>query len=264
MLMLSVSATAGSISISQAVDKSTVAYEDSVQFEIRLQWQGPQSAYLFDKPLSPTILGLKVRGFSSSIASAGTGPEEITTKTYRYTLIPGSPGVGRIQPVSIEYLITEEMTVNVAEPLPVPVSGGFPIWLVIVIVVVVAAGAGAFIWHRSRNREVVEPVKSPKETLLEDLASLKQDAGTDLKNFQTGLCRILPAYLQAVYRFDPNDLEREALTERLIAGGLVPDKAEKVAGWLSRARIDKFRPVSASPGETIRLESEIRNMFESM
>ena len=117
---------ADEISISQSVDRFTMPYEDSVHFDIILKWNGPQSSYLFTSPLNPTYNGLKVRGFTSSISTTGSGDNETTTKRFRYTLIPVSPGEAYINPVTVPYiswpdsipgeLVTEAMTIQVAQP----------------------------------------------------------------------------------------------------------------------------------------------------
>jgi len=102
--VLAAAVAAEGISVTQSVDRFSIPFEDSVHFEIVLQWDGPQTAYLFPKPLNPTFERLKVRGLTSSISSSGSGEAETTTKKFRYTLIPTASGTGRIEPVTISYL----------------------------------------------------------------------------------------------------------------------------------------------------------------
>jgi hypothetical protein len=102
------SAMAQGISVSQSLSSFNIAYEDSVLFGIELKWVGPQSAYLFGRPLNPAFDGMIVRGFSSSISSTGDGSDEVTTKQYRYVLAPISSGPGQIASVNISYVTWPE------------------------------------------------------------------------------------------------------------------------------------------------------------
>ena len=266
------SAMADGITVSQSLDKSSVAFEDSVTFQIRLEWEGPQVAYLFPRPLDPGLEGLKVRGFSSSIGSSGSGPEEHTTKTFRFTLIPTSPGIGRIEPISISYvnwpdsteneLITEAMTVSIASPVA-PEQSERPGWLWFGLVIVVLAGAATGVVFRWRaKRAAREPEQRPEEVFLERLGEVKKKAGGDMKVFQTELYGILSDFLRSRFGIEPEGLSPGDLSEALTESGLDERSRERIAAWFSRAKEDKFRPVASSPGETVRLESEIRDIFE--
>jgi hypothetical protein len=42
---------------------------------------------------------------------------------------------------------------------------------------------------------------------------------------------------------------------------LTVSQRETIGGWLKRAEREKYIPLQAGPGETIRLESEIRDFF---
>ncbi len=270
------SVSAAGISISQSLDKSSVAFEDSATFEIRLRWDGPQSAYRFEKPLDPYFDRLKVTGFSSSIGSEGVGDEEFTTKTYSYTLVPMSAGLGKIAPVTVPYiampdsvpgeLITEAMTIRIAEPVPIAESTGLAAtWLLILITMIIVAGIVAAIVYVSRRRQDTAPIrKSPQEIVLDGLSELKDSASTDMKKFQTGLYAILSGYLAAQYNIQAEALADEDLQQELDKVDLNPQFRQKIGQWIIEARKDKFRPVSSSPGDTIRLESEVRAVFEKI
>jgi len=270
-VMLTVAASAG-ITVSQSLSKSQVAFEDSVRFKIKLIWDGSQVAYRFPKPLSPEIDKMRVRGFVSSVATAGSGEDEVTTKTFQYTLIPKSSGLGYISPVTIENvtwpdsipgeLVTEALTVQIAEPQPkIEDEGSSTSWLIGLIVVIVLGGAGAAWWFMKRNRPT-EPDLRPGDKFLADLSLARQNSGNDLKRFQDSLCRILSEYLVSVTGLSPDGIGDEKLADELTEKGMNAAEAEKLAGWFTRARLDKYRPVKAEPGEVIRLEAEIRAWFE--
>ncbi len=263
------------ISVSQSLSSDQIGYEDSAAFEIVLQWPGAQSAYFFDKPLRPLLTKLKVRGYSSSIESTGEGSDEITTKTYRFTLIPSSSGQGVIEPITIEYLawpdslpgqlITEQVSLTIARPLPKPVTdeGGATLWLWLTVAAVLIVSALIW-WWRRRNKPAPEVVQSPVDIFLEKLGEVGTAAGSDLKVFQGGVHRLLVEFMKARCDFDAEGRSQDEISAALVASGMAMGSAESVAGWYFRAEKDKFRPVEAGPGETIRLESDIRNCFEKM
>lgn len=275
MVVLTGPCLADGISVSQRLDKATVAFEDSASFEIKLQWNGSQAAYRFKQPLETYFDRLRVGGFTSSIASRGSGPNEITTKTYQYTLLPTSAGVGKIDPITISYviradstegeLVTDEMAVRIREPVPVaPEGNGVPLWLVIsIIVVAVAVVVGAMVAH-SKRKAAMLPEQSPVEKALAGLASLKGEAGNDMKKFQTGLYSLLIDFIGAKFSIEAEGLDEERLVAALQNCSLSAQRIEKLTGWVIAAERDKFRPVTSAPGDTIRLETEVRELLSQL
>ncbi|MCK4632396.1 MAG: hypothetical protein KAT79_03945 [candidate division Zixibacteria bacterium] len=272
-LLMATSTFAEGISVTQSIDRSEVAYEGEVAFEIELQWDGSQAAYRFDKPLDPYFSKLKIERFSSSISSTGTDPNLITTKKFRYTLVPTGSGVGRIDPVTISYatwpdsipgeLVTEALTVNISNPVPkeLPTPIGWWVYLVGVIVLV---SIGGFVVYRIRNKQPAETVKPPTETFLDQLTDLRKVSGGDLKKFQSGLYDLLATFLSERCNIDLAGGTDREITEALSRTDMGKAQKEKVAGWLVKAQADKFRPVVSAPGDTARLESEIREFFKKL
>jgi len=268
-------ALADGISVSQSLSLSSIPFEDSVLFEIELRWAGPQSTYLFGRSLNPVMEGLMVRGFSSSISSSVSDSVEITTKLYRYVLRPTSSGLGRIEAVVIDYvgwpdslpgqLATEPMMLTIADPLPPPEEGAwYSVYLIGAVLAALGSSLGALLLRRMRNRKPAEPVKTTAELFLDDLALLKQEAGNDLKKFQTGLYRILAEFLERRYSLRAEGLSEGQLTDKLNKSDLSEEARARIVGWFVRAGRDKYSPVTAGPGETIRLEAEIRALFEKL
>lgn len=264
---------ADDISVSQSIDRADVAFEEKVNFEIRLEWQGGQSAYLFDKPLNPDIENFRVGRFSSAISSTGESPETVTTKIFKYTLIPTSSGIGRINPVTIEYvswpdsipgiLVTEALLVNIARPVEKDLSdNNSAIFWIIAAVVVIGIIIGGFIWYK--KRKPVEIVKSPVEKLLDGLTILKKEAGSDLKKFQFGVFELIIEFLSSKYRVELKSFTEDALNSALEKTGLNDYEKDKISSYLLKAQADKFMPVASAPGDTNRLESELREFFEKM
>jgi hypothetical protein len=272
---ISASIFADGISVSQKLSSSEIAFEDSVLFEIELSWDGSQAAYLFPKPLSPVIDRMTVRGFSSSVSSETIENSERTIKKYRYVLLPKSSGVGRISPITISYitwpdslpgeLITSEMNVKIAKPLPSPEPFDYTlIWWLGGVVLIAAVGLVIVIIRRTRNKQPSEPVKTVVEQFLDELGQLKNESGNDHKRFQTGLHKILNEFLSRQYDLSPEYMTEDDLKEQLLSAGLADQPGSKIATWFAQAARDKFSPVLVGPGETIRLEAEIRQLFEKL
>lgn len=270
----SASASAG-ITLSQSVSTSKISYNDSVLFKITLEWNGPQSAYLFRKPIRPNFDRLEVRGFSSSISSSGSGDNETTYKTYSYILVPTSGGEGTIESATIEYLIwpdsipgelvTEAMAVSIGQPVRKQAEKNDNS-LYFIIAMAVIAGIGStvvFVLHRRKeaSREIVQ---SPSEKSLEQLTALKESAGNDLKEFQSGLLDIIEQFLIGRFDLDVASIDDDNLDDKLRTLTLSAKETEQVAGWIKRARRDKFSPVTSEPGEIVRLEVEVRKFLEKI
>lgn len=277
ILIYSVSAEAGEITVSQYVDNTDIRYEDSVLFNIELKWNGSQMAYRFEKPLNLQIDGLKIRGFTSSVGSVMENGGEVTTKKFRYVLIPRLPDLATINPVEIEYiswpdstvgqLMTEPVTININKPVKTETTESkIPLWLTIIIVVVVL-GAGMLIFvifQRKSKQKPAETVLTPKEQLLADLTELKENAKSDLKIYQSGLYKLLNEYFKTVYKFEFIEYNEEDFQDKMSRTKLSPEQIEQLGRWLEKAHKDKFLPLKATPGEVIRLDSEIRDFFEKM
>ncbi len=259
------------ISISQSLNKSEIAFEDSAMFEIVVSWEGDQQKYLFGKPLSPYFDRLKVRAFSSSVKTSSSG-QAITTKTFKYVLIPTSSGQGKIDKIEIEYLrmpdsiggilITEPMIINIADKIPVLIEeeSGKTIYFILAGLLLAVAGTAFYI--KEMSKKPVKLVRSPKEKVLEGLCRLKDSAGDDIKKFQSGLHDLLRDFLQENSNLNIADISDEKLKDSIETTDLSATYKEKIRDWLIKARRDKFQPLNSSPGETTRLESEVRELFE--
>jgi hypothetical protein len=264
------------ITVAQRIADHHIPFEDTVEFEISLSWPGPQSAYLFDRPLNLELDHLKIGRFSSTISSTGQGEHEITTKTYHYRLLPLAPGTAEIEPVAISYLAmpdsirgsltTEKMTVEIDRPIPPPEPGDLSSLTYFgIALAALLAGAVIILARRGRSEPKLGPRLTPRQVFLQQLGILRADSENDLKRFQGGLYKLLCAFLFAEYDIEVGDKEREQLDQELADNSSLGDgQRDTLMTWLLQARQDKFRPVPASPGETIRRENAIRAFFERL
>lgn len=264
------------IDISQSLDKFEIPFEDSVLFEITVKWDGPPHAYLFNKPLNPTFSYLKAGTLSSSVSSIGIGVNEKTTKKFKYILIPTQSGQGIIEPINVKYLrlvdstegelVTEMMTVTVAAPIPEKISKGINSYYLLILGLILFVGAiiGLIIIRKKSGKQKSEPIKTNRDLFLEKLSELKKETGSGLKEFQSGLYNILLEYFINEHKLKLSELDENQITQKINETKLTQIQKENISNWLLKAKKDRYQPLKPSPGETIRLESEIRNLFENM
>ena len=272
--MLGSVSSVAAIQVSQSLDKNEIAYEDSARLEITIEWEGTQSAYRFERALDPFFDRLKVKAFSSSISSHPSEGIEKTTKTFIYLLVPTSSGTGKIDPITIKYLampdslegelVTEPMEIVIAERIPVETKGSnHYFWWFLTGAVVLGAGGFIVYWKKKASRPKV-PRLSPAESFLEELERVKNESGSDLKKFQSGLHSALADFIGAAFELDFSSVSDEGVAEAFDGTNLNENQKQKIANWFVKARMDKFRPVTSPPGEVVRLENEIRSFFETL
>lgn len=268
--------SAHAIELSQSLQPTSIQFEERAQFEIVISWPGPQSRYFFPKPLRPQFEKLTAGELSSAISSIGSGANEITTKRYRYTLIPSLSGLGRIEAIAIEYiswpdsvpgqLLTEPMTISIANPKPAPPADsddGLGFWLILIGSVLVVSGGVLYYLLVIRGKASSTVQVSPEQAFVVSLNLLQKECSDDLKQFQTGLYKLLVEYLNLRFQITSESRLVRDLSEQLKATNLPADQREMISAWLVRAEKEKFTPVTASPGATMRLAAEIRQFFET-
>jgi len=264
----------GSISLSQSLDKQQIAFEDSLTLVLELTWPGPQYAYRFERPLQPDLEDFQIGPFRTAISSQGAGDDEVSTKTFAYTLLPMKPGQARIEPITISYvsypdsipgeLVSEPMVIQVARPVPPEeVADSIAMqWLVAAALLVLTVIATFVILRMRRSPVSGEAFATPAEEFLDRLHKLKNEAGSNVKQFQTGLYSLLVTYLKKQHHLNLDRLNAEQIGDRVADTDMPKDQQDQIIGWLKRAEREKFAPVAAGPGETTRLATEIQTYFE--
>ncbi|MCD6250566.1 MAG: hypothetical protein J7J98_09575 [candidate division Zixibacteria bacterium] len=252
-----------------------MAFEDTVNFQISVIWDGPAYDYRFDKPFRVQADRMKVTRFSSTVRSSGSGPDEKTTKFFEYQLTPLLSGMATIEALNIEYvtwpdsltgiMVTDPVSISIRKPLPPKLSEENVMnsgWWAVIAVGLIGLGFG--LYSIFKRKTSVEKVQSAREKFLEELDEVKRESGSDLKKFQTGLYGSLTSYFETKY-----GLKIDNQTADLIASELdqiEPDQTvnRTLADWLIRAEKEKYAPLTTSPGEVTRLASEIKQFFERM
>jgi hypothetical protein len=275
ILLLATAGFGQSITVSQSIDRTEMAFEDTAKFQITLTWAGPPHQYRFDKPLRLDTDNLTVTSFSSSVTSSGVGPDEITTKTYDYSVAPTLSGTGTIRPLDIEYMMwpdsltghltTDPVLLRIAQPRPrAAQESGSILGYLLAALAICGIALAVILWIVMKRRRPVEKPESPAERALNELARVKNDAGQDIKRFQTGLYRILVRYLTDRHGVDLEGLSADQVEAKLGEAGINDSDSEKITAWLKRAEREKFAPVAVAPGEVMRHETDIRLFFERL
>ena len=70
-------------------------------------------------------------------------------------------------------------------------------------------------------------------------------------------------FMNSEFHISINGQPEEKLAELLKSISLSDQESSGVTGWIIQAEKDKFRPVAASPGDVVRLETELRKFFET-
>jgi hypothetical protein len=274
MLLPSVTAVAA-VSVTQSLDRAEIPFEETATLTIQVTWDGPPSALLFDRALRIEADRLKVAAYASKVTSSGSGPTEVTTKTFVCTLQPTMSGRATVAPAMIDYLIwpdsipgqlvTDAVSLTVAEPKPKATSdaAGNTIWIVLGVVVLGGGGALVALWA-IRRRQPQPKRQTPIEAFVEGLEAIRTESGNDLKKFQAGLYRHIISYLSLRFQMNVNGRTTDAIVADLAATKLTESQRDAIAAWLTRAEREKYGPVQAAPGEVLRLTSEIRQFFEHM
>ena len=102
------------------------------------------------------------------------------------------------------------------------------------------------------------------EQFLERLAQVRTEAAGDLKRFQTGLYKQLVWYVNAQYALRLGPQPTEEIVHMIDSCDIPEPEKSTIGAWLIRADREKFSPATPMPGETIRLEAEVREFFEKM
>ncbi len=272
LILLASTALADGITLSQRINQTEVPFNDSVEFQIILKWDGPQTAYIFEDAISPDFDRFKVGSFSSTIGSTGKGDSIFTTKTLTYILIPQLSGVSKIRSTAVSYtmwpdgekgeLMTDAMSITIADPVArVVTEKTFPI-LRILFLLSIAIVIAVVIFIIIRKKKNTETVVGALDEFLGSLPQLRINCGDDIKKFQTGFYNLLVKYIGEEYNLEFDRKPLKEICDALETTKMSPNEREQFSQWLVRADKEKYSPDSSAPGETVRLESEILQFFE--
>ena len=263
-------ATGEDLSLSARLDKTEIEFDETVTLVLEIRWTGTIADYRFGILPLPETEHLAVKGSSSAISSEEHDGQDITSRTFRYEFKPTKGGIGRILPITLEYvtlpdsipgqLTTQEYTVRIAQPVQINKPSGLAWYYYVIIAVIVVGAVIVVMLIIKKGRKPITPETTPERALLEKLAGIREEGQTDRKIFYTRLYKLLIDYIGRKHGI-------------AVVGGMTPDviaamdekdiplgEKEKLAGWLTLADREKFAP---GGGETIRLITEIENYMQT-
>ncbi|MFH2036041.1 MAG: hypothetical protein ABIJ45_06525 [Candidatus Zixiibacteriota bacterium] len=264
----------GEISLSSKINKTDIAFEDNIDLTVELRWDGSLNNYLFElQPLVETE-NLIVVGSNRAISSAEDKGQEITTRTFKYTLKPTMSGTGIIHPVIIRYmampdsipgeLSTQDYKILIADPIPVEKPSEFPTYLLVITGALVILIIGGLFVMRRKNTKPVEPRKNPEDTFLEELSAIKKESQSDRKLFFTRLHRQLVLFLEAKHGLSISGKTNQVILDEFNKLEIPLDYKEQLSGYISRAEKEKYAPTKGEPGEIIKLCTELEQYFNEI
>lgn len=279
VMSLSRGAHADGISVSAGLSRTTVPFDSTVTLRIALSWPGDQFAYLITSALKPEAERLSLLRYTSTAATSGTAQTPVTTKTYEFVFQPTSAGSGKILPITIHYrlatqvptdttqfqLVTEPLLLTIDEPEIARKKGApalipYPLGYWLLGVLALSTTFVVVLVIRSRRPQV--PQVSLEEQLLVKIGELRGECGDDVKRFQTGVYKELVHYVARANRVDLSGMMTDDIVHVIDASQMPEERKVKIGAWLLQAQRQKFSPAAFSSAEVLRLEQEIRLLFE--
>lgn len=260
--------------LSARLDRADIKFEETVDLTVEVKWTGDILDYNFKIFALPQAERMRVLGTTSKISSDLENGVEITTRTYQYTFQPTEAGKGVIYPITLNYiampdsvpgeLSTPELSVIIAEPVAVKKTEmGRTLWVFIIGLVFLVGGLAVFVIVLRRRAKPREPIITPSEHLLGELDKIKKESAGDRQAFFTRLHKALLHYIEKQYQLDLLGLTLEAIVSRINALEIAEDDKSRLAKWLKMAEKEKFAPGTGSPGEALRLATEIENFVKN-
>nr|MBN2276747.1 hypothetical protein [candidate division Zixibacteria bacterium] len=260
---------AGEISLTGTVDRTEMAFEDRLNLELQIRWQGVITDYTFEIMPLPTTENLKVVGTSSTISSTLEDGVDYTTRSFKYSLQPTGSGIGAIEPVTFNYvslpdsipgqLTTQRFTVQIAKPAARPQETGTVPYIIIyvTILVIIAAVVAVIIIIRKKRAARAVPEPSLEDKFRDQMETLKKEAGGDRQLFFTRFYRLILLYLESKFGIKTAGKTTALILANLEKTDMPPERQEKIAGWLKQAEQEKFAPGRGTPGDVMRIITEV-------
>jgi hypothetical protein len=237
--------TAGDINLSSHIDNTDIAFEEAVNFEVKLTWEGSLADYSFEILSLPETDKLKVVGTSSSISTEEREGVDITIRSFKYSLEPTLSGTGIIKPLILRYvampdsipgqLTTPEFKILIADPVPKEKTGGLSTTLIIVIGAIIIFVVIVTIIKSRRKTGTIEPQKSAEEIFIDTLEAILKESHSDRKQFFTRLYKLLVSYVESKYGISAGGKTTVAILNEIEALDIPLERKEKIIGYLTMA-----------------------------
>lgn len=268
---------ADEISLSATLDKNEIAFEGKINLSLEVKWEGDITDYSFGVMPLPETRNLQVAGTRSTISSVDEDGREMTVRAFDYTFKPTQAGTGIIYPIIFDYiswpdsipgeLTSQQFEVAIAPPLPPPEESDSSLLSTVVIVVLatIVVVILVYVFIRLRKARVTgEPALSVERQFLDELSVIKKESQIDRKVFFTRLYKLLTDYMERKYDLHLSGRMAQNILADLDRLDISGDAKDKIGGWLKQADKEKFAPSAGTPGDIIRLISEMEDYFTKL
>lgn len=189
------------MSFKASVDKLQSTYEDKIQLQLEVTVSDPAVKTTPIPP--PEIIGFQIGGSGSSVERRG---DQIVRK-YLYDLVPRRSGSITIPVFKVEFqsgattdtLLSEPITVNVAQPIPVKQPGSSTALVIVLTVIVIVAG-GSFAWRKSRSRPAAAAEPDWRDEYRARFAEIRKLADRqDFRQYSVEIMRLIISIIERLH-----------------------------------------------------------------
>lgn len=260
------------ISLSARLDKTEIPFESTVELSLEVRWQGGIEKYAFEILPLPTAHGLRPLGTTSSISSRKENGVDYTTRTFKYTLKPVTGGTGVIEPIVLRYvampdsipgqLTSQQFQIAIAQPLPPEKKSHLPIVVALsAIILFLSVCAIYFLSLRRKKRIPREPIRTAEQIFLDDLSLAKKESQSERKLFFTRLYKLLIGFMEKKYGISGAGRATSDILSEMEKAEIPLESKEQLSIWLTLADKEKYAPSGGTPGDIIRLITDLEIFF---
>lgn len=266
------------VSVSSVIQSKQVPLNRTVDFIVRIVWEGGIENVEIGELTDPVLSNLDVTGTASSNQVTGVPGGQRSVKEIVYTLKPKNLGMGYIDPVSLSYtdmktnlahhLKTRRMNVEVVSPVPEK-KGGPGAWILVLFgaAFVAGAAAGGWLYLKHKKAKMIREAL-PVQTILEEDSLILLKNSVDLKSQDRResfavLSKLFRRYLSEKYGIAASSATTEELLRVLQDRGTEEGLMRKCEALFAKADVIKFSGKDASQAEIDEAYTAVETVLES-
>jgi hypothetical protein len=266
------------VSVSSIIQSNRVPLNRTVDFTIRVAWEGPVEAVELGDLIDPVFSNLEVAGSSSSNRVSGIPGGQSSIKDVVYTLKPKTLGMAYIDPASLSYtdrntglvhsLRTRRMSVEAVSPVPEK-GGGSGLWFRIFFGAMFAAGIafGGWLFVRQKKLRAVHETTVPTPIMEENFLGLLKStvdlAGPGRRESFSALSKLFRRYLAERFRINAASATTPDLVLMLAEKGADESLVRKCESVLSKADVVQFSGKDATQAELDEAYTFVETVLEA-
>jgi hypothetical protein len=272
------SSAATRVSVSSVIQSTRVPLNRTVEFTIRIAWEGPVEAIEIGEFTDPVFSNLDVVGTSSSNRVTGTQAGQASVKDVVYSLKPKTLGMAYIDPALLSYtdkktglvhfLRTRRMSVEAVSPVPEK-SGGPGLWFWVIFGVMFVAGTafGAWLFIRHKKAGTAQAATADPLPMEENFLNLLKTTvvltDPDRRGSFSSLSKLFRRYLADKFQIAAASATTPDLVRMLGGQGVDAGLVRKCETIFSKADVVQFSGKDASQAELDEAYTVVETVLES-